>query len=53
MTDDEYAEALQDAVYGRPLQPIGCFVGGRTSDGEVRMAEMTLGNNHPDGSMSA
>lgn len=52
MTDDEYAGALQDAVYGRPLQQIGCFVGGRTSDGEVRMVEMTLGKIHQFGSQA-
>jgi hypothetical protein len=41
MTDDEYVEALRRAIYG-PTPPIGCFVGGRAADGEIRMVEMTI-----------
>lgn len=41
MSDEEYVEALQDAVYGRPARAIGCFIGSRTASGEVRMVEMT------------
>ena len=46
MSDDDYADALQDAVYGRPYKPIGCFIGGRMDDGDIRMVEMTLGAFH-------
>lgn len=41
MTDDEYVEAIREAVYGSPRPAIGCLIGTRTTTGEVRMINMT------------
>lgn len=49
MSDDEYVDALRAAVYG-PTPPIGCFIGSRDADGNIRMVEMT---NHTNGDRDA